>query len=598
MNQHDRTPSPTPEEATAAEKATPAVLRSKQTSPVNQQQEPGSNLLHQITADFLTYESRTRTFLKSLLPTSTPRSGDLASDASSGAVSNESQNLRGFEGLLAESDGGHYRGGGSSDDDYDDDSLYSDDEPDGEDCSSNSSGVYNTEYRDRRLRQILAGGSSAGGSDRESTDGTPSVHRSRNNSVEPQRRESSGNRPRTRSSGSRNDPQMNSGPLCHEQVPWDLREQLIKLDARLRSEKDRFSALDQSRRCAVLRVAKGSLERAYSLSEKYSQLIDRFALQMISHTDVDKILSRNCFMYLAADPKLCKDGRSAVLWIAASRLPPMPEKDDKKTFQRQELCMDLLRALLFLLETNRFGGAAAKRRGRGRSVNSNNASDPASPLSVPLTESHQQQQGGEAPQRQPAAARKAGGTFQEPPPVVVLVDVSHADTPRLSSLAQVLSVAADLFRDSYPMKIRAVVINATDSTQFAQPEERGAPAATFQDPSGASTLPLEKKPLPETGAASERDRRGEPTKKPFSFVTSLFKKNNNNNTAGTSNNTTVTSRMWLSVTVSTWKLRFLSPTLRARTSIADFKTVVDPVRLARLLLTSTQVQQNTDMSPR
>ena len=215
----------------------------------------------------------------------------------------------------------HYHGRGSgsdNDDDLDDDdsSLYSD-ERDGEDCSSNSSGMYNYEYRDRRLRQILAG-SLGGSSDRDSTDGTPSARQSRNGSVEP--RQSNNSRPRTRSSGSRGAPgpqtSTNSGPLSIEQIPWDLREQLTKLDVRLNAEKDRFVSMDVSRRCAVLRVAKGSLQRAYELCEKYSQLIDRFALQMISVRDVEQVLSRNCFMYIGGDPKLCKDGRSAFYGFA------------------------------------------------------------------------------------------------------------------------------------------------------------------------------------------------------------------------------------------------------------------------------------------
>lgn len=597
---------------------------SKQTSPVNA--EP-PNLFHQITADFLTFESRSRNFLKSLLPNSTtPRNDEFASDES--AVSNESQNLQGFEGCLAESDGGHYHGRGTDDeddDDDDDDSLYSD-ERDGEDCSSsNSSGVYNYEYRDRRLRQIL-GGSMTGGtvSDRDSTDGTPSAHRSRNGSVEP--RQSASGRQRTRSSGSRagggvaQPHSTNSGPLTQEQIPWDLREQLSKLDVRLSAEKDRFSSMDVSRRCAVLRVAKGSLQRAYELCEKYSQLIDRFALQMITVGDVQQVLSRNCFVYIGGDPKLCKDGRSAVLWICASRLPPIP-KEDKKTFQKQEYCTALLRALLFLLETHRFGGATAKhslnKRNRGRSVNSNQ-SDPATTTNGRASattprEKSEERQGGETPQIKPPPVARSKGLI-DPPSVVVLVDVSNTESARLSALVQVLSSAADLFRSSYPIKIRSVVISPRDSTQFGMQGE-GQTSQHHEDPEATPLGPQSAAVAPPTQSSPETT-----TKKPFAFVSSLFgnkkllpssrasqssvdqaksgpkqKENSSEsttNTSSTSNNNNnsnnVGSRLWLNVMVSTWKLRFLPPTVRARTMIADFSTVVDAVRLTRLLLTSTR----------
>ena len=236
-----------------------------------------------------------------------------------------------------------------------------------------------------------------------------------------------------------------------------------------------------------------------------------------------------------------------------------------------------------------------------------NQSDPSTPgvaRAASSTPRESDDLGGETPQIKSTPNSSSRKPLVDPPPVVVLVDVSHTESAKLSALVQVLSTATDLFRSSYPMKIRSVVISAQDSTQFTSAGE----PEHHEDPQSAGGPP---EPTTAANPQLVETKKPEPPKKPFAFVASLFNNkkaipsrasqlsadnsaptasgggttNSNNN-----NNNNVGSRMWLSVMISTWKLRFLPPTVRARTTIANFNTVVDSVRLTRLLLTSTRSQ--------
>lgn len=550
-----------------------------------------SNILQQLTTDLQQYEQKTRSFLKSILQSNRqPQDLTQANDTdtsllssrnhrrrrhrarddededdevrtldNSSTLSNESQNLKGFESQVDDDeqleeedlDGDEVRrkdGHGSD--------IYSDDDEglDGEECSSSGSqsDAFKA-YRSKRMAMIMGSGGYS----------SAAVGSSDGEGIVPHRSNSAGGLRKRNSSISRSS-EPGAPNLRQSQdpsVPWDLRDKVVMLEKALRDAKlnhsgsptsapssaspspkkhstsTHFDFLDRARLTAVLRVAKGDFDRAVALASRYSTLRDILGLALTCPEDVADWLKCGAVHVTLAggrEPNITRD-KTSLLYIVAKSLPSVPTTERA----RKEYTVQLVRCILYLIEKERFSlkpsvGSPSKGELSAATV-PEAAAIPAGVKGAKKVKGTQQ--------------RTVAGDGRCAETLTVVFDVSDCESSRLSALASIFGQCDELLSQHYPMQISRLIAYLPGKAQ--------QPPATVVD-------------------GKDSAKKG-----PVAMFKSLFKSNKDKRpkqttTGGPSDDEPVAekapslaTKLWLSVMVSTWKLRFLHPTVRSRTVVLD-----------------------------
>lgn len=533
-----------------------------------------SGLLRQLAADVAEYEARTTTFFKSLLSKGKKQTtlsgegfaddcdgGSNATEPSEGSASNDSQNLHGFESAM-------------------EDSFHDDD--DGEECSSSNSEVFRS-YRTKRMQMILSNTSGAAGSGWDSTalssDGEGMVP-SRGRASDAHSRSSLAVRPSSRQrntslpskKGAQSPSFVSSVASIEVARLKELEEALTKRlpsgssspGAVVQQSSTHVECLDRQRLSAVLRVAKDDRTRAVSLATKYSALLDRLGLAQATPSDIQTIVALGALHVVCSrgnTPTLSvtKD-HSNLVFIEVRKLPHMPSAESS----RKEYGVSLIRCLLYLLESTRFSAQTEVTAGTGQSkVEAPAESIPADQQAVERKQTTSPQQETTAPQIKKVkrvGQRHTTRDFVEAADAFTfLLDVTQCESSQLSALSAVLAQGEELLCAAYPMRIVKIVVYAGNKS--VRPDDLPVPRESSAN------------------AMVTTSTRQKPLKNPMSVISSFFQKKSitpaedgTSSTAGGAPHSTKQSfatKLWLSVMLSTWKLRYLRPTVRSRTVMVD-----------------------------
>lgn len=377
-----------------------------------------------------------------------------------------------------------------------------------------------------------------------------------------------------------------------------------------------YASLDRRRLAAVLRVAKDDQPRAVRLAQSYSQLLDRLGLGQTGIDDMKDFASSGAVkVFVPAKhssassaplptqtplattsehatssaivrhtQQITKDG-SRLLSIEVRKLPLVPSNGGPTL--KKQYATNLIRYLLYVLEELRFDAADGSLapvgtdggelqsafKGQSAAEAPAASSEPVSSASRQVTASvdagvpaaktktkskTKKMLGGNATRRSGAASSSHEDSF------TVLVDVGGCDSSALSALTVVLSEGEELLCQAYPLSIVRVVVHQGLTLMAAAQQPPPDPPATAVEPARSTTESNDKQQAQKKAPA-------------LSVFTSLFKpKASKNVTDGPKAAATTTgptpsfaSKVWLSVSFSTWKLRFLHHTVRSRTVLAD-----------------------------
>ena len=451
----------------------------------------------------------------------TPRPGQLPSPHSSDSVHNKtpddevdddsdcSQNLAGFEGLYEPTTSTPRA---ASDDDAAVD--------DGEDSSSN--GVY-ASYRAERIQQILNGSGNFQSSDGEHADSMmseddkpPAPPGSRHRSSS---RRSAGS---TEATPATSQPSLSlggggqgSGAASSSIIPWDLIEPFRQMEQFLRSLP---SIAASSSSPAVPSAHFQPLSRQQILyvlrvtkgnAERGQKLCVRYSALLdrlgLHHVTREDLTPFFDRKCMCSLDNVFAKDGSSMFFLRVRRLPP-------EVASSAEYATGVVRAILYLLE-----------QARGSSIGASGPSGEGGDIATKTSSSRS------------SAAEKASRdryTF--------LVDVSKVETSVIHALGPALAQGRELLHSAYPLRVaRVVLFTGTSSSS----EGKGVRSAG-QGPTEASV---------------EQANLGGKQKK-SSVLTFLTKKDDTRGFAG---------KMWLSVTVSAFKLKYLPSTIRSRVVIAD-----------------------------
>lgn len=583
-----------------------------------------ASLFKQLSADFAEYEAKTAHFFKNLLstkrhgggatgalehspsplrgdplmagrprPVTTTLDHDHDDDDDSGgsdSLSDDSQNLKGFESVVEDDD----------------------DDTTGE-CSSSNSEVFRS-YRQRRMQMIMAnhqGDSSAA----FSSEGESGV-RGRGRSVTPtDGKTTRGSRTRalsaathrsTRSATSEGGSLVGARDVSRIE---SLRTAVQSAAIQQRAASPPHSSvpplhtcaegLDRKRLAAVLHVSKHDEQRAVRLALRYATLIDRLGLEHVQASDFDLLASRRAVVVLdshvtvdGGKPRpICKD-LSNLIWIEARRLPPQPPTKDERS--RRDYATNVIRFLLFLLERRRFSSSksassAALCDGNTATPKAADSSPPSGEVrdedtqylpESPLPASQPQPNTTNKPaitgaSRKRPHARRSGrqsGTLDRGERFTCVIDVDGCESSTLSALVPLLSEGEELLCASYPLRISRVIVY------------HGGPPV-------APALEQRETRVDSTAIAVHQSNA---KKGPLQMISSLFgpkkveKQHSSTTTSPPKPSSSLASKLWLSVMVSTWKLRFLQPTVRQRTLVSE---TLDPF-LDTSLLRAALLERN------
>lgn len=382
-----------------------------------------------------------------------------------------------------------------------------------------------------------------------------------------------------------------------------------------------YASLDRGRLAAVLRIAKDDTQRAIKLAHNYSQLLDRLGLREACIDDMDEF-ARCGAIKIFLPARATVDARSGTCWVPAQmksivfpsktitrdgsrlctidvrRLPKVPTSGGPAA--KKQYAAGLMRFLLYILEDLRFhmtGGAPRCSLEGGET-----ATALAVPMDTPLpTTIHRYPSEQQSPTATSTAAptqttttstdslalmpptkktktkRMLGGNgtrrnissssskVNGDDAFTFLVDVGGCDSGALGALATVLSEGEELLCQAYPLSIVRIVVHQgllAQSSEQDGTEARSTPGLTKKQGGPVmSVLSSLFKPKATKGASSAG---------PGEVGTSTSASDSTPHGVGApARPASFASKLWLSVSFSTWKLRFLHHTVRSRTLLAD-----------------------------
>jgi hypothetical protein len=358
-----------------------------------------------------------------------------------------------------------------------------------------------------------------------------------------------------------------------------------------------YASLDRKRLAAVLRVAKDDQSRAVRLAQSYSQLLDRLGLGQACIDDMKEFAACGALKVflpsqqdsinevresisgtpasrtdhsavVRSSQSITKDG-SRLLTVQVRKLPPVPATGGPAA--KKQFATNLIRYFLYVLEEVRFHSvdihviaSPTNTSGDGGEtpIAGSKPTDPVAGVDLPL----RREPGITALQGQMKktktkkmlgsnATRRSGAIGAPEDSYTFLIDVGGCESNVLSALTVVLSEGEELLCQAYPLSIVRVVVHQGLTVSQSVSSHSDVELPPLSAPDVQKSPPTAAKKAPG-----------------LSVFTSLFKSKNvksGSDVRPTSSPPSFASKVWLSVSFSTWKLRFLHHTVRSRTVLAD-----------------------------
>ena len=287
---------------------------------------------------------------------------------------------------------------------------------------------------------------------------------------------------------------------------------------------------------------------------RFSALLDRLGLHHVTADDVRPIEQLKCMCHL--DNVYAKDG-SSLFFLRVRRLPSVSSSPD--------YAVSIIRSMLFLLEQARRSQQQQMPQQRMSAGPDEGGDAPDKPKGASASGSTA---------AAAAAARSSTADKYSRDRYTFLVDVSRVETKVIHALGPALAQGRELLHQAYPLSIARVLLftgndrspkakgsgggggGVEQQEEVAMPADGAAAAAAAND----QQKQLSTEMTQVTAMHQQQTATAASKQKKSSVLSFLTRKDDTQGLAG---------KMWLSVTVSAFKLKYLPSSIRSRVVLSD-----------------------------